>query len=108
MSGLPPPQIGGNALQALDVDGDSGFHALQDDFPHDQSLADVDMDDGDSALGDDTASETRSITDSVLGYEYENGRRYHAYRAGKYPMPNDEAEQERMDMQHHIYLLIYG
>lgn len=23
-------------------------------------------------------------------------------------MPNDEAEQERMDMQHHIYLLIYG
>ncbi|GAB1740059.1 hypothetical protein NU219Hw_g4980t1 [Hortaea werneckii] len=108
MSDLPPPQIGGNALQALDVDGDSGFHALQDDFPNDQSLPDVDMDDGDSALGDDTASETRSITDSVLGYEYENGRRYHAYRAGKYPMPNDEAEQERMDMQHHIYLLIYG
>ncbi|KAI7252217.1 hypothetical protein KC352_g12416 [Hortaea werneckii] len=54
MSGLPPPQSGANALQALDVDGDSGFHALQDDFPNDQSLPDVDMDDGDSALGDDT------------------------------------------------------
>lgn len=39
-------------------------------------------------------------------YEFENGRRYHAYRAGKYPMPNDPAEQDRMDMQHHLYFLI--
>ena len=28
---------------------------------------------------------------------YENGRRYHAFRAGNYPIPNDEKEQDRLD-----------
>ncbi|KAH6959653.1 S-adenosyl-L-methionine-dependent methyltransferase, partial [Ilyonectria sp. MPI-CAGE-AT-0026] len=37
-----------------------------------------------------------------------NGRRYHAFREGAYPMPNDEEEQERMDLVHHIYLLLLG
>lgn len=64
--------------------------------------------DSDSAIGDDTASETRSLTASVLSHEYENGRRYHSYHAGEYPMPNDELEQARMDMQHHLYLMIFG
>jgi SAM-dependent methyltransferase len=40
-----------------------------------------------------------------LDYEYENGRRYHAYKAGEYVLPNDEAEQNRLDLQHHIYRL---
>ncbi|CRG85277.1 hypothetical protein PISL3812_02382 [Talaromyces islandicus] len=65
-------------------------------------------DDADSALGDDRESSTRSLTESIFNYEYENGRRYHAFRAGAYPLPNDEREQSRMDMQHHIYLLILG
>ncbi|MCJ1454022.1 hypothetical protein MMC28_004372 [Mycoblastus sanguinarius] len=63
----------------------------------------------DSGLGDeDGAESTASITSSILAYEYENGRRYHAYRSGSYPLPNDEKEQDRMDMQHHIYLMILG
>ncbi|WZH47188.1 S-adenosyl-L-methionine-dependent methyltransferase [Fusarium acuminatum] len=37
---------------------------------------------------------------------FENGRRYHAFREGSYPMPNDEEEQERMDLGHHIYSLL--
>lgn len=65
-------------------------------------------DDADSALGDDKASSTTSLNESVYNYEYENGRRYHAFRAGAYPLPNDEPEQDRMDMQHHIYLLMFG
>lgn len=35
-----------------------------------------------------------SITSSVLDYEFENGRRYHAYRAGSYPIPNDEVSMD--------------
>ena len=31
-----------------------------------------------------------SLTSSVLEYEFENGRRYHGYKAGSYPLPNDE------------------
>lgn len=41
----------------------------------------------------------------MFEYTYENGRRYHAYRAGQYLLPNDEAEQERLDMTHHVFLL---
>ncbi|KMU92448.1 UMTA [Coccidioides immitis H538.4] len=48
-----------------------------------------------------------SLTESVFDYEYENGRRYHAYHAGEYPLPNDEKEQDRLDMQHHLYTLLY-
>ncbi|RJE17286.1 hypothetical protein PHISCL_10377, partial [Aspergillus sclerotialis] len=29
---------------------------------------------------------------------YENGRRYHGYREGEYMMPNDDREQDRLDL----------
>lgn len=41
-----------------------------------------------------------------MHYVYENGRRYHAYREGKYLMPNDEKEQDRLDLLHHIFKLL--
>ena len=44
----------------------------------------------------------------MLTYKYENGRRYNAFREGSYILPNDDQEQERMDMLHHIYRLILG
>ena len=50
----------------------------------------------------DTESSNYSLSSSVLNYQYENGRRYHAYRQGEYFMPNDEREQERLDLHHHI------
>lgn len=53
-------------------------------------------------------SETTSATSSIFNYEYENGRRYHAYKAGQYLLPNDESEQERLDMTHHVFLLTLG
>ena len=40
-----------------------------------------------------------------MDYKYENGRRYHAYRAGAYVLPNDELEQDRLDLRHHIFRL---
>ncbi|KAF2117993.1 S-adenosyl-L-methionine-dependent methyltransferase [Lophiotrema nucula] len=46
-----------------------------------------------------------SVTDSVYDYRYENGRRYHAYSEGKYPVPNDEIEKDRLDLQHHAFRL---
>lgn len=39
-------------------------------------------------------------------YQYENGRRYHAYREGEYPFPNDDDEQARLDFFHHIFRLL--
>jgi len=37
----------------------------------------------------------------------ENGRTYHAYKDGKYLYPNDEGENDRLDLQHHVYSLCY-
>ncbi|KAH8666928.1 S-adenosyl-L-methionine-dependent methyltransferase [Xylariales sp. PMI_506] len=38
--------------------------------------------------------------DSVIG---ESGRLYHGYKEGKYFLPNDAAEQDRLDLQHEVY-----
>lgn len=47
-------------------------------------------DERDSAFGDNQSSYTMSATSSVFNFRYENGRRYHGYAEGKYPVPNDE------------------
>ncbi|KAM5343820.1 hypothetical protein ACJ41O_012357 [Fusarium nematophilum] len=65
--------------------------------------------DADSAYGSEGASAyTASITSSIYHYQYENGRRYHAYREGQYVLPNDDQEQQRLDLQHHIWRLLLG
>ncbi|TQB73934.1 hypothetical protein MPDQ_005413 [Monascus purpureus] len=61
-----------------------------------------------SDYGSSIASSTTSVSSSVFEYQYENGRRYHAYRAGQYLLPNDELEQDRLDMTHHIFRLALG
>ncbi|KAK0390738.1 hypothetical protein NLU13_0241 [Sarocladium strictum] len=50
-------------------------------------------------------SDMTSLRSSIFDYKYENGRRYHAFRAGQYLLPNDETEQERLDIIHHIFRL---
>jgi SAM-dependent methyltransferase len=63
--------------------------------------------DVDSALGESIdGSFSTSLASSIRRYKYENGRRYHAYREGEYPFPNDDAEQDRLDFFHHIFRLI--
>jgi len=59
----------------------------------------------DSTYGDDFISETTSLSSSIFQHRFENGRRYHAYKAGKYILPNDEQELDRLDVHHHIALL---
>jgi hypothetical protein len=49
-----------------------------------------------------------SVTTSIRDYIYENGRRYHAYREGEYLIPNDEKEQDRLDLIHHVFRLTLG
>ncbi|KAI5845230.1 S-adenosyl-L-methionine-dependent methyltransferase, partial [Morchella snyderi] len=52
------------------------------------------------------ACSVNSAANSIFEYRFENGRRYHAYRDGKYAFPNDEVEQVRLDILHHISLLV--
>lgn len=43
---------------------------------------------------------TTSVASSVYACTYENGRRYHHFKNGRYPIPNDDREQDREDMKH--------
>ncbi|RPA74305.1 S-adenosyl-L-methionine-dependent methyltransferase [Ascobolus immersus RN42] len=65
-----------------------------------------DDDSNDSSYGDSVESDTTSITSSVYNYQYENGRRYHNFRQGKYTLPNDDQEQDRLDMYAHVWNMI--
>ncbi|KAH8674162.1 S-adenosyl-L-methionine-dependent methyltransferase [Xylariales sp. PMI_506] len=42
--------------------------------------------------------------DSIIG---ESLRLYHGYKDGKYFLPNDAAEQDRLDLQHEMFRLLY-
>ncbi|KAL2218200.1 S-adenosyl-L-methionine-dependent methyltransferase [Thermoascus aurantiacus ATCC 26904] len=66
--------------------------------------------DADSAYNESigTASYVSSLTSSIRNYKHENGRRYHAYHEGSYVLPNDDEEQDRMDLLNHIYRLLTG
>ncbi|KAL7268854.1 hypothetical protein RUND412_008505 [Rhizina undulata] len=64
--------------------------------------------DGDSNHSDYASgleSDSTSLISAAKNYVYENGRRYHGYKEGKYVWPNDETEQDRMDLHHHCCLL---
>ncbi|OTB14301.1 hypothetical protein K445DRAFT_319112 [Daldinia sp. EC12] len=68
-------------------------------------------DDLDSALGEgDSASSTASLTESILEYRTLNGRTYSSGKHGsdKYWGPNDERQNEAMDMNHHFLTLCLG
>lgn len=54
------------------------------------------------------ASLIGSVTDSVNGHVYENGRRYHRYKSGRYPIPNDDAEASRENVRNALFSELLG
>ncbi|KAI8171654.1 Secondary metabolism regulator LAE1 [Colletotrichum sp. SAR 10_86] len=46
-----------------------------------------------------------SLRSSILDYRRENGRTYHRMSDGKYAFPNDDREQERLDIVNHVWML---
>lgn len=70
-------------------------------------------DSADDTFSDDSGYDegylsTESVASSIFDYEQENGRTYHAFRRGKYVIPNDDREQERMDIHYHSIRLTLG
>lgn len=56
-----------------------------------------------------TGDEVRSSASSQFSFTYDNGRRYHSDRfKSEYYLPNDECEQDRLDLYHHIFLSLLG
>ncbi|KAF4978632.1 hypothetical protein FZEAL_5035 [Fusarium zealandicum] len=65
-------------------------------------------DDIDSSLGTEAPSSSESLRSSILNYRQENGRTYHRYKDGKYNLPNDDIECERLDLQHNLVIITLG
>ncbi|KAE9569224.1 hypothetical protein CGMCC3_g14736 [Colletotrichum fructicola] len=58
---------------------------------------DTRADDDASSIGDaSTQDSLASLRSSILDYRRENGRTYHRLSDGKYVLPNDEREQDRL------------
>jgi len=90
-SAFPAHTLPDDGVNALEVDSQPSEH------------------DGDSALGVSMfGSSTTSVRESVYNFIEENGRTYHSYNQGKYNLPNDEAEKDRLDLQHQLFLLSLG
>ncbi|KAH7143773.1 S-adenosyl-L-methionine-dependent methyltransferase [Dactylonectria macrodidyma] len=83
------------AQQGL-LHGDTPIEAGGSDSDDEFSASDLDA--------ETLASESTSLSSSVYEHSFQNGRRYHRYRHGRYPLPNDEAEQNREDMLHAMML----
>lgn len=67
---------------------------------------DVDGDDDDDDMDgtDEYSAASVTVRSSIWEHEFEGGRRYHHYRHGRYPLPNDDEEQEREYMKHVLHL----
>lgn len=52
------------------------------------------------------ASSTSSLYPAVAGFRFENNRRYNSYRMGKWILPNDEQEQDRMQIIDQMLILV--
>lgn len=51
-------------------------------------------------------SDTTSIPSTIWKHRYENGRRYHKFREGEYWGPNDEVQNDQLDIAHHLFLML--
>ncbi|CAM1503213.1 Fc.00g079890.m01.CDS01 [Cosmosporella sp. VM-42] len=67
--------------------------------------ADDNFDDADSAISTPVTDSLASLRSSILQHQIENGRTYHSMSAGKYAYPNDSSENERLEVQHNLWLL---
>ncbi|KAJ6102284.1 hypothetical protein N7486_004711 [Penicillium sp. IBT 16267x] len=76
--------------------------------PNPHERIQVDTSDEETLDGQSLIGSNLSFASSIRDYCYENGRRYHAYRHGQYPFPNDQEEQDRLALQHHLFKLIIG
>ena len=77
-------------------------------FGSDDEDGDSNMDDSHSDMGISIYSDDQSISSSVYAYPVEHGRTYHALHEGSYLFPNDETEQDRLNLQHDIFHRLFG
>jgi hypothetical protein len=56
----------------------------------------------------DSSAASMSLASNARTFIFENGRRYHSFRAGAYSFPNDDREQDREDLKHAMFLKLFN
>ncbi|KAF8451742.1 S-adenosyl-L-methionine-dependent methyltransferase [Kalaharituber pfeilii] len=96
-SAVPLGQVKANDAEGTSVEVDEDMdHQLE--FPSDSEGYSI------------NSSAAASTISSIFNFTYANGRRYHSdrFKSAHYFLPNDEREQERLDLYHHIWLSLLG
>ncbi|KAL5404688.1 hypothetical protein PMIN03_008957 [Paraphaeosphaeria minitans] len=101
----PAPAPSPSAEELPSVPAPADQDAIQEVTTLEADTATPSDSDADSAFDGESSAST-SLASSILKYEYSNGRRYHGYRSGAYVLPNDGDEQDRLDLLHHIFLML--
>ncbi|KAI1390858.1 S-adenosyl-L-methionine-dependent methyltransferase [Hypoxylon trugodes] len=65
-------------------------------------------DDGSSDIGSSLQSSTGSLTESIFNYRVLHGRTYNAPKTSEYWAPNDEVQNEGLDLLHNCLLMVLG
>jgi len=81
--------------------------SIPDSPPNDLQVDSGSTGDNDSSLGDvdGQSQRTESILSANYEFRFEGGRRFHGYDWQNYILPNDDAEQNRLDLQHQLFRL---
>jgi SAM-dependent methyltransferase len=90
-------------------------HRPSDISDQDSAIGD-NISDQDSAIGigdNDGNSDIISLTSAAKEFREERGRRYHScwypgQRGSVYRLPNDDLEQDRLDLEHHVFSRLQG
>lgn len=105
----PPPSKTLNPPAAsTSPPGVSAPGSPSDAIEADDSLDNPDHDGDDGYESEGVSDATTSVSSSIRDFTWENNRRYHKYKEGRYSFPNDEPEQEREDMRHAMVLHLCG
>ncbi|GKT41318.1 secondary metabolism regulator LAE1 [Colletotrichum spaethianum] len=73
--------------------------------PH---IAFIEAEDDGYYSASDAGSNIISLASTVRAFTFENDRRYHKFKEGRYVFPNDDEEQAREDMKHVLVLALCG
>ncbi|KAK2030632.1 methyltransferase domain-containing protein [Colletotrichum zoysiae] len=108
MASTSPAAAVSDAIVAPDSAANTGDSTTQN--VDGDLIAAEEITDDNVSIAESNALSSASVTSSVFDYRLENGRTYHKYKDGKYYIPNDERENERLGMylQHNMVIRSCG
>lgn len=91
----PPPANAGQTTEAAPIEVDAGLAAENAET--------------DSVIGEEESvlSSTASLTSSILNFREVHGRTFQNFKDAEYWGPNDERQNEALDLHHHMTLMMH-